>query len=93
MFVLSAVNNSIINGTSEPIQVQVTDVKTCFDKMWLQSCTNSLYNSGLRNDMLSLMYLENRNVQFAVKVDGKLTRRTDAKDVEMQGSVWSSACP
>ena len=67
IFVLSAVNNSKLNGTSEPIQLQVTDVQTCFDKMWLlQSTTNALYNNGLRNDMLSLMYLQNRNVQFAV---------------------------
>ena len=58
--------------------------------MWLQSCTNALYDSGLKNDMLSLMHLENRNVQFAVKVNGILTRRTNVKDVEIQGSVWSS---
>ena len=61
-----------------------------FDKMWLQSCTNSLYDSGLRNDMLSLLYSENRNIQFAAKVNNKLTRRINAPDLKMQGSVWSS---
>ena len=80
----------MINSESAPIQVQVTDVETCFDKMWLQSCTNALYDNGLRNDLLSLMYLENRNIQFAAKVNNKLTRRTSAQDLEMQGSVWSS---
>ena len=38
MFVISAISNSVVNGKSEPIQVQVTDVEKCFDKMWLQSC-------------------------------------------------------
>ena len=90
MFVLSAITNSVVNGESAPIQLQVTGVKTCFDKMWLQSCTNALYDSGLRNDMLSLMNLENKNIQFAAKVNNKLTRRTNAQDIEMQGSVWSS---
>ena len=33
IFVLSAISNSIINGKCEPIQLQVTDVQTCFDKM------------------------------------------------------------
>ena len=57
MFVLSAVNNSILRGQSEPIQLQVTDVKTCFDNIWFQSSINALYEYGLRNDMLSLMLL------------------------------------
>ena len=90
MFVLSAINYSVINGHSEPIQVQVTDVKTCFDKMWLQSCTNGLYENGLRNNMLSLMHFENVNVHFAVKVNNWLTERTDAHNVEIQESVLSS---
>ena len=40
--------------------------------------------------MLSLLYSENRNIQFAAKVNNKLTRRGNAPDLEMQGSVWSS---
>ena len=90
MFVLSAINNSILNGNSDPIQLQVTDIKTCFDKMWLQTSTNALYECGLRNDMLSLMFLENMNAQIAIKVNNKLTRRIDVQNVEMQGTVMSS---
>ena len=90
IFVLSAISNSVINCESSPVQVQVSDVQTCFDKMWLQSCTNALYDSGLKNDMLSLLYSENRNIQFAAKVNNKLTSRRNAQDLEMQGSVWSS---
>ena len=56
MFVLSAVNNSVLKGRSEPIQLQVTDIKTCFDKIWLQSSTNALFECGLQNDMLSLIF-------------------------------------
>ena len=40
--------------------------------------------------MLNLMYLQNRNVQVAIKVNGELTRRTDVQDVVMQGTVWLS---
>ena len=54
MFVLSAVNNSVLNGYSEPIQLQVTDIKTCFDKMWLQTSTNALYECGLRNKNIEM---------------------------------------
>ena len=58
--------------------------------MWLQSSTNALYECGLRNDMLSLMYLQNKNVQVAVKGNNELTRRTHVKRVVMQGIMWSS---
>ena len=48
------------------------------------------YDSGLQNDMLSLMYLENKNVQIAIKVNNKLTRRINVQNVKIQGTVWSS---
>ena len=58
--------------------------------MWLQSSVNALFECGFKNDMISLMYLQNRNVQVAIKVNGELTRRADVQDVVMQGTVWSS---
>ena len=67
IFVISAVMNSVVNGASPPIQVQVTDVEKCFDKMWLQSCINSLYEAGLKNDMLNLLYIENKRQVLQLK--------------------------
>ena len=58
--------------------------------MWLQTSTNALFECGLRNDMLSLKFLENVNAQIAIKVNNKLTRRINVQNVEMQGTVWSS---
>ena len=89
IFVISAVTNSVIRGKSKPIQVQVTDAEKC-DKMWLQACINATYESGLQNDILNLLYIENKNAQIAVKVNNKLSRRINVKNVEIQGSVWGS---
>ena len=66
IFVISAISNSVVNDKFKPIQVQVTDIEKCLDKMWLQSCVNSLYEAGLRNDMLNLLYIENKNALIAV---------------------------
>ena len=66
---LSAITNSVINGGSAPIQVQVMDAEKCFDKLWLQSCINSLYEAGIDNDKLNLLYIENKNA----RVQSKLT--------------------
>ena len=90
IFVLGAVVNSVVNGNESPIQIQVGDVKKCFDKLWLQTTTNALYESGLNNDMLNLLYLENKKTKVAVKINNQITERIVVKDLEMQGSVWDS---
>ena len=90
IFVISAITNSVLNGNSQPIQVQVMDAEKCFDKLWLQSCINSIYEAGMDNDKLNLLYIDNKNAQIAVKVNNKLSMRISVKDVIMQGSVWSS---
>ena len=39
--------NSVINGKQPPIQMTVTDVEKCFDKLWLQATINELFEAGL----------------------------------------------
>ena len=90
IFVMSAITNSVLKGKFEPIQAQVIDAETCFDKLWLQSCINSLFEAGLDNDLLNLLYLENKEADIAIKINNKLTKRIKIKDIIMQGTVWSS---
>ena len=90
IYVLCAIINSVINGNSAPIQAQIMDIEKCFDKLWLESCINALYEAGMKNDLLNLLYLENKNAQIAVKVNGRMTERRNVMDVVMQGSVWGS---
>ena len=90
-FVISAICNSVLNGNSAPIQIQVMDAEKCFDKLWLQGCINAFFfKAGLDNEKLNLLYIENKNATIAVKVNSKLSVRLNVKDVIMQGSVWSS---
>lgn len=77
-------------ANKSPIQIQVQDVNKCFDKLWLQETTNALYEAGLKNNKLNLLYLENKNTKVAVKVNNKLTKRFPVKNVELQGSIWGS---
>ena len=50
----------------------------------------SLYEAGLTNDQLNLLYIENKNAQIAVKINNRLSGRINVKDVVMQGSIWGS---
>ena len=64
------------------------DIKTCFDKLWLEASINSLYDNGLQNDKLNLLYIENKHANVAVKVNDKVSTRFPVNNVVMQGSVW-----
>ena len=90
IYMLGAVTFSVVNSKLPPIQVGVTDIEKCFDKLWLQATINSLYDAGVTNDTLNQLYLENKNAQIAIKTNNKLTKRIPVKDVIMQGSVWGS---
>ena len=59
IFVISAIINSVSNGTCAPIQVQVADIEKCFDNLWLKSCINALYEAGITHDQLNLLHIEN----------------------------------
>ena len=59
IFVLNAINNSVINGNEDSVDVQVFDVEKCFDALWVEECINDIYEAGRGNDKLVLLYLEN----------------------------------
>ena len=43
IFVINAVINSIKSGKEEACDITVYDVEKCFDALWAQECTNTLY--------------------------------------------------
>ena len=92
IFVLNAILNSNKYNTKEPLDVQVYDVEQCFDSMWLQEVINALFQAGMKNDKLPLLFLENRNAQCAIKTPGGITKRKTISNIIMQGSVWGSIC-
>ena len=66
IFEVGATSNSGMNGKQPPIQMTVTDVKKCFDKLWLQATINALFEADLTCDTLNIWYIENANAQIAV---------------------------
>ena len=60
------------------------DAEKCFDKLWLQNCINAIYDAGITNEYLNILYIENRNASIAVKVNNTLSTRINVTDVVMQ---------
>ena len=51
---------------------------------------NSLYDAGIKDDILKKMYIENQYAQIAIKVNNIVSNRILVTSVVMQGSVWGN---
>ena len=67
IFALNAIMNSRKKQCDEALDIQIFDVEKCFDALWLHEVVTCLYNVGLQNDKLPLLFKENMNAQVAVK--------------------------
>ena len=57
--------------------------------MWLQDCLNDLYDSGVRNRNLAMIYEANRKNQVSVKTPDDTTKRVTIDNLVMQGEVMA----
>ena len=67
-------------------------MEKCFDTLWLHEVINCLFEAGLTNDKLPLLFMENENAQVAVKSTRGISKRINIKNIIMQGSVWGGIC-
>ena len=67
IFVVNAITNSVVNGKEDPLDIQLFDVEKCFDALWGEECINDVYEAGLKDDKLVLLYLENQCANIAIK--------------------------
>ena len=83
--------NSVVRGDSPCVDIQIFDLKQCFDALWLEDVMNDLYDSlplSGQNDKLALLYRTNYENQVAVKTPVGQTKRINMPRIVMQGGSW-----
>ena len=83
--------NSVLNGESDPVDIQIYDVEKCFDALWLEDCMLDMYDTlppGARDDKIALVYEMNKENYVAVNTAVGLTDRVMLPTVVMQGGKW-----
>lgn len=76
---------------TKDIDLQIYDVRKCFDKLWFTETSNDLYKAGVIDDQFVTIVNSNKECKVAVRTPwGSLTERKVIKDIEMQGTVISS---
>ena len=89
IFILNGVIHEVLaNKNAKPIDVEVLDFKQCFDSLWLEECNYDLFEAGIDDDNLALLYEANKNVNMAVKTPNGLTKRENIKNIVLQGDVY-----
>ena len=88
LFIVYGVINSVLNGSDDPVDIQIYDVEKCFDALWLEDCMLDLYETlppEARDNKLSLIYKMNQDNYVAVNTAVGHTERVNLKNIVMQG--------
>ena len=68
----------------------MTTYSQMFDSIELEQGISDIYDTGVRDDVLSLLYQAIEEIYMAVKNLSGLTERQVLKDVVLQGDTWEA---
>ena len=85
LVVHAVVNEAKIKKKS--IDILFTDIKQCFDSIWLEEALNDLYCSGINTRNLNLLFEGNKETDMCVETSFGRSKRVKLKKIVMQGSV------
>ena len=89
IFMVNGVIHDVLaKKNANPIDVEVVDFRQCFDTLWLEECMNDLFEAGIDDDNLALIYEANRNVNVAINTPSGLTSRDLVERIVLQGDVF-----
>ena len=74
----------------KPVLLQLYDYKQMFDSIDLQEAISDIFDVGVNDDSLCLLYKANSEIQMAVKTPSGLTDRQTVKDIVLQGDTFGS---
>ena len=68
IYVVNSIIHDVLSKKSnEPVDIMVLDYKQMFDSEWLSECLNDVYETGVTDDKLALLYEANRENFVAVQ--------------------------
>jgi exonuclease III len=92
LFIIYSVLNSVFNKESPPVDIHMYDLCKCFDGLWLEECCNNLYEAGITDDKLAMIYEGNKVNNVAVRTPAGLTERAIIERIVTQGGVTGPLC-
>ena len=81
----AVVNDAKANKKS--IDILFTDIKQCFDAIWLDEAINDLFDSGVVSRNLNLLYKGNSVTRMCIDTNFGKSERVELRNLVMQGSI------
>ena len=82
------IHDVLNNKVTKPINITVLDYRQCFDSMWLEEAMNDLFEAGLDDDKIAVIYEANKTNQVAINTPSGLTERKIISQIVLQGDVF-----
>ena len=73
------------NYLRSPLYITLYDYQTCFDSLWLEECCNDLFEAGVKDDKIALIYKMNSKNQVAVKTPFGVSEQKTVERIVLQG--------
>ena len=91
LFVINGIIHDVLKSKKmKPVVLGIFDYRQMFDSINLLEALSDIYNVGVNDDTLSLLYQANAEVHMSVKTPTGLTERQTVKDIVLQGDTWGS---
>ena len=91
LFIINGIIHDVLrNKNNKPVLLQIYDYAQMFDSMNLELAISDIYEAGLKNSNLRILYEANKKIHMAVNTpDGTTDRRTIENSV-LQGDTFGS---
>lgn len=73
---------------NKPVYFFFADLVKCFDRLWLKDCLNDLYDCGMREREIGLIYQLNKEAYFRVDTPAGMTQEISVEEIVKQGTVY-----
>ena len=91
IFIINGIIHDVMSSVRKsPVLLQIYDYRQMFDAINLEEALSDIYDAGVRDDNLSLIYGANKEINMAVNTPSGLSERQDIKNVVLQGDTWGS---
>ena len=90
LFIVYSVINSVLQNESPPMDLQVYDVKKAFDSLNVEECCNDLYENGINDDKLAMIYEGCKENTISIDTPVGMTSKISIPDIVAQGGVLGS---
>ena len=91
IFIINGIIHDVLRRKNQkPVVLQIYDYSQMFDSINLEHAISDIYQAGLQDNNLKILYEANKNVFMAINTPGGLTERKHIQNTVLQGETFGS---